>query len=143
MEKLFFTYFIQDELGNIKIGKSFTPEKRFQEFQVGNASKLTLLLYIIGNSEKELHQKFKSFRIRGEWFKQNEELLEYIESVKPYYKKAKEIRYDYQLQRENERLAMEYTKIKQLKDQEKRFKQNQEVKDRKIRYLEQKIESLN
>lgn len=80
MEKLTFTYFIQDESGNIKIGKSVNPEKRFIESQVGNASKLTLLLYIFGNKEKQLHQKFDFYRIRNsEWFKPNKQLKRFIE----------------------------------------------------------------
>lgn len=80
IEKLTFTYFIQDESGNIKIGKSINPEKRFIESQVGNASKLTLLLYIIGNKEKQLHQKFDFYRIRNsEWFEPNKQLKRYIE----------------------------------------------------------------
>lgn len=80
MEKLTFTYFLQDESGNIKIGKSNNPEKRFIESQVGNASKLNLILYIIGNKEKQLHQKFDFYRIRkSEWFKPNKQLKRYIE----------------------------------------------------------------
>lgn len=79
MEKLTFTYFIQDEFGNIKIGRSVNPEKRFAINQVGNASKLSLILYIIGNKEKQLHQKFDFYRIRNsEWFKPNKQLKRYI-----------------------------------------------------------------
>lgn len=80
LERLVFTYFIQDESGNIKIGKSINPERRLAINQVGNASRLTLLLYIFGNKEKQLHQKFNFYRIRkSEWFKPNKQLKRYIE----------------------------------------------------------------
>ncbi len=93
MERLIFTYFIQDELGNIKIGKSINPEKRFIESQVGNALKLTLILYIFGDKEKQLHQKFDFYRIRnGEWFKPNKQLTRFINSKMNGFEVLKEKR---------------------------------------------------
>ena len=79
MEKPIFTYFVQDEIGNIKVGTSFNPEMRLRRMQTGNASKLTILLFIFGDHEKQLHQKFDFYRIRNsEWFKPNKQLTRYI-----------------------------------------------------------------
>ena len=81
LEPIIYTYFVQDESGNIKIGKSINPKSRLIEFQVGNASKLTLLFYDFGDREKKLHKKFNFFRIRNsEWFRPNEKLTQLINS---------------------------------------------------------------
>jgi len=93
LERNIFTYFIQDELGNIKIGKSLNPEKRLFENQIGNALKLTLILYIFGDKEKQLHQKFDFYRIRNsEWFKPNGQLTRYIDSRIDGFESIKEKR---------------------------------------------------
>ena len=108
MEKLIFTYFIQDELGNIKIGKSFDPEERLSKNQTGNASKLTLILYVIGNKEKQLHQKFDFYRIRkSEWFKPNKQLTRYITSKMDGFDSIKEKREFHESKIEEERIWRE------------------------------------
>lgn len=143
MEKLTFTYFIQDESGNIKIGKSVNPERRYIESQVGNASKLTLTLYIFGNKEKKLHQKFDFYRIRNsEWFKPNRHLKRYIEERIEGFELIKEKRkfHDSKIE-EQKRRKEEYMKyIKEIEVNE--LKRSQVGKDQKIRLLERYIESL-
>lgn len=112
MEKLIFTYFIQDELGNIKIGKSFDPETRLIDCQVGNASKLTLLLYVFGDREKQLHQKLDFYRIRkSEWFEPNKQLTRYITSRIDNFELIKEKRRFIDSKIEEERIWREHYKL--------------------------------
>ncbi len=85
-----YTYFIQDGLGNIKIGKSNNPEKRLKVLQYSNSSKLILLLTINDISEWDSHIKFTKYYIRGEWFKPAKELLEFIERKKIQLKEQKQ-----------------------------------------------------
>ncbi len=77
-----YTYFIQQENGgNIKIG--FTtqkPEKRLANLQTGSAYPLRIVGLLKGNKESKLHQKFSDIRVKGEWYKNNEELVDYIKS---------------------------------------------------------------
>ena len=143
MEKLIFTYFLQDESGNIKIGKSNNPEKRFSIHQVGNASKLTLILYIIGDIEKQLHQKFDFHRIRNsEWFKPNKELNRYIEKRIDGFEHIKEIRRFYDSKIEEKEIWREATMKHRKEIKMKERKRSQEKKDQKIVLLERYIKSL-
>lgn len=59
----------------LKIGKSRNPAQRIKEVQVGNPVDVSLLAVFkcatVGQSsifERALHRKFKSSRLRGEWF---------------------------------------------------------------------------
>lgn len=64
-------YFVQAEKHGIKIGKTIlAPERRIADMQVGCPIKLTLLGLVEGGKkrEKELHKRFESCRLRGEWF---------------------------------------------------------------------------
>ena len=60
------------------------PKERLELFQVGSPIKLKIICIIEGTSktEKKLHEDFKKYRIYGEWFKPELELLEYIKTVK-------------------------------------------------------------
>lgn len=63
------TYFIQHpKTGLIKIGKSMRPEDRLIQLECGAGAKLKLLGSVVGDKEKELHEKFAHLRQRGEWF---------------------------------------------------------------------------
>jgi hypothetical protein len=80
----FFVYFIQAENsdGFIKIGFAKNPIKRLLLFQTGNPYKLKLLGVISGVTEHyelELHVRFQRFRVRGEWFRPDSELLDFIQ----------------------------------------------------------------
>ena len=80
-----YIYFIQEGLeGNIKIGFSNKPAERLKTLQTSHSRTLRLLLTIEGNEkdEKNLHAKFSRFRLKGEWFEPNEEILVYIEENK-------------------------------------------------------------
>ena len=56
----------------IKIGVSIHPEERLKELQTGNHNKLIILRTIkcpdYKTLEKNLHQKYKSWNMHGEWF---------------------------------------------------------------------------
>ena len=73
------TYFMQSEIGGpIKIGVSECPESRLDNIQTCFPYKIKLLLTLNGNIEAELHQKFERHCIRGEWFREDEEIYKFI-----------------------------------------------------------------
>lgn len=61
------TYFIADQRGRVKIGKSIEPIKRFKALQSANPDPLTLL-GICDDEEGEIHSLFADLRLVGEWF---------------------------------------------------------------------------
>ena len=68
-----FVYIIQSESGHYKIGKSTgDPSKRVRSLQTGSPFDLTLILKIKSSNchrlEADIHDRFASKRIRGEWF---------------------------------------------------------------------------
>lgn len=79
-------YIIRQENSDIlKIGIALYPEKRKKDIQVSNPNKLKVSMVIktyksASILERFLHKKFKSKRIRGEWFEKiaNEEIEELI-----------------------------------------------------------------
>lgn len=77
-----YTYFIQQENGgNIKIG--FTtqePEKRLANLQTGSAYQLRIVGLLQGNRENKLHKNFSDIKVKGEWYKNSKELVDYIKS---------------------------------------------------------------
>lgn len=77
VKKIKQTYLMINSDGHVKIGKSSTPEKREKTLQ---SQQPCINLYAVGtlNVEKELHEKFKDKRIRGEWFDLN---LDEIKSI--------------------------------------------------------------
>ena len=77
-------YFIQSENGgNIKIGVSRDVESRLKQLQTSNSEKLKVTNVIPGGfeKEKELHEKFKSINIEGEWFKATQKLAEMAKAI--------------------------------------------------------------
>lgn len=79
-----FVYFIQDESGPIKIGVSFgDPWSRYRSIQTGNPRDVHPLGMVEFDQhaldlEGDLHARFASSRVRGEWFDPTPELLTYI-----------------------------------------------------------------
>jgi hypothetical protein len=76
-----YCYFIQEGInGNIKIGVTKSIKSRLITLQTANSEKLRLLGYVVGNKEKEseLHRLFIEYRVQGEFFKVNQELIDYI-----------------------------------------------------------------
>lgn len=78
-------YFVQARhLGLIKIGFSGNPQKRLRSLKTGSPDELSILKVIKGSPrlEAELHRRFVSDRVRGEWFKPSPALLSFIENLK-------------------------------------------------------------
>jgi hypothetical protein len=74
-------YFIQAGAdGPIKIGRAVNPVSRMCELQSGNHVELRILVALPGGyaAERAAHRSFKSFRIRGEWFRAERPLLQFI-----------------------------------------------------------------
>lgn len=66
-----FIYFIQGESGgSVKIGYASDITKRIKTLQTGFPETLIIVKSFPGNIDDEgnIHQEFKDFRIRGEWF---------------------------------------------------------------------------
>ena len=74
-------YFIQAESGGpIKIGKTTKSiRKRLGSLQTGNVSKLIVLATTGKHTEEYLHERFKAWRISGEWFRPVVTLLQWIQ----------------------------------------------------------------
>lgn len=83
-------YFIQAESGPIKIGytqASGDQMERVRALQTAHFDLLTCLGVCVGGytEEKELHDLFSAWHIRGEWFRPVPQLLQYIlENARPY-----------------------------------------------------------
>jgi hypothetical protein len=78
-------YFVRaDEYGPIKIGYSATPRQRLSDLQNGSPHQLRLIGYIHPGSyhlERQLHQRFRSLRLHGEWFDPRAPLINFIAQV--------------------------------------------------------------
>lgn len=77
-------YFIQNtDTGSIKIGNSVDPGARLKSLQCGSDGQFVLLGSISGGrkEEAEIHTRFASYRMSGEWFNPSKELMEYIKST--------------------------------------------------------------
>ncbi len=79
-------YFVSaHELKRVKIGRTNNIYARLSKFKVHSPVDIRLWLVIAChtkedaiNKEKELHDKFTSFRIKGEWFMIVREIEEYV-----------------------------------------------------------------
>lgn len=76
-------YFIQNgDDGAIKIGMTRKLHKRLADLQVNNPIELHILGAIPTNKprdlERDLHCRFREFRVSGEWFSPSEKLLDFI-----------------------------------------------------------------
>jgi hypothetical protein len=74
-------YFIETQ-GRVKIGYSNDPQRRFSDLTVGCPTRCVLLAIIEGSmsDEKDLHERFKANRIRGEWFELTPEISDFMAS---------------------------------------------------------------
>lgn len=67
-----YVYIIQSMLTRkVKIGRSFSPQKRINEIKsyVGDVVVISIIpINDNVNMESELHDRYKNFRVRGEWF---------------------------------------------------------------------------
>ena len=67
------TYLIFDGI-LYKIGKSINPEKRLKQIKTSNPN-AKLICYGNAVTEKYMHDRFYRSRVKGEWFKLNDEQL--------------------------------------------------------------------
>ena len=70
-------YFISDSNGHIKIGESNNIARRLHEIQTAIATRCCLIQYLKIEDqdnrrdwEKALHNYFKDYRVKGEWFRE-------------------------------------------------------------------------
>jgi hypothetical protein len=80
-------YLIKSEKTNTcKIGYASNPENRLAQLQTGNPFALELVAVIEGDipEEKRIHQMFKSYRLKGEWFEYSVEIKEYFKVEEHY-----------------------------------------------------------
>ena len=74
-------YFIQQGIaGPIKIGKTEDMKSRMHDLQVGNPDQLRLV-GVQDRDEITLHIKYRDHRLRGEWFKASQEIVDYINQL--------------------------------------------------------------
>lgn len=77
-------YFIRQKGGGpIKIGHAIYPLLRLKQIQACSPVEVELIAAMHGSAklERELHLRFSSSRLHGEWFDDSEELLSYTEEV--------------------------------------------------------------
>lgn len=80
-----YIYFIQEPITkSIKIGTTKNVKNRFKQLQTSSPLQLKLLKTTKGNidEEKKLHDQFAIYRLSGEWFQENDELMKYIDMIK-------------------------------------------------------------
>lgn len=78
-----FVYFVASR-GFIKIGLTTNWKSRLSSLQVANPDPLEVLL-ILGRPsifEKTMHREFAKHHAKGEWFKDHQDIRDYIESRK-------------------------------------------------------------
>ena len=78
-------YFIVSKKDNrVKIGTTTNLSNRFNALNSASSSDLELIYFFPGAAarEKELHEKFKRFRVKGEWFKYTDEIKKFIDALK-------------------------------------------------------------
>ena len=79
-----YVYFIQGSSGGpIKIGYAKDVKNRLIGLQTGHPDTLIVLGCMVGSQEDEqdLHEKFASYRVRGEWFQPEEPLMKMIREL--------------------------------------------------------------
>jgi hypothetical protein len=75
-----YVYFVRNpNTGEVKIGRSYNPEDRIKDIEREAGCKLEVMIVLDApDLEKELHARFTNQRTKGEWFKPDQEMLEFI-----------------------------------------------------------------
>lgn len=78
-----FVYFVtkkNHKRAPIKIGKAIHVAQRLSTLQTSSPDELVCLGFLEGDDSLEaiLHNRFGQYRVRGEWFRRNDEILQYI-----------------------------------------------------------------
>lgn len=70
-----------EEVNRYKIGHASDIERRVRKMRVESPVHLTLIAHVPAwdakKTERRLHKRFAEYRIRGEWFRESPELLEF------------------------------------------------------------------
>lgn len=79
-------YFISNTVTeNIKIGRAVNVEKRMANLQTATDCQLELLysfpVHDPAAAEKELHEKFSAYLVRGEWYRFEGDVRRYVEAL--------------------------------------------------------------
>lgn len=77
-------YLIKDTYNDrLKIGRSINPQKRIKQLQTSNSGSLEILFIVNGrgHEEESLHRKFNELRICGEWFVNDDTIIEYFKNT--------------------------------------------------------------
>lgn len=76
-----FVYFVGSKGGPIKIGKARNVKSRLAGLNTSSPEPLDLLgvMFGVDQLEKALHARFAHLRMHGEWFRRDQELLEFID----------------------------------------------------------------
>lgn len=73
----------------IKIGSTYDIDQRIKNLSTGSPMSLMLIGFLVRNNpsqlEAELQYEFRPFRIKGEWFMAQPELLENIKKLDPKF----------------------------------------------------------
>lgn len=78
-------FVICEETSRVKIWYSENIDRRLEELQVWSPTKLKLELYVTWLTmyhEWKLHEKFKQYRIRWEWFEYHKDIQDFISSIR-------------------------------------------------------------
>lgn len=80
-----FVYAIGDGRGHVKIGWSADPKDRLRQMQTGSPDQMTLLGTVEWPQWRELetHRKLSNWRIRGEWFRLEGAVADFIARLTP------------------------------------------------------------
>lgn len=72
-------YFLADK-EHVKIGHAKNLRERISKLQIASAQNLHLLGFVAGGADEEakLHERFKSHRLRGEWFVLHRDIRSFI-----------------------------------------------------------------
>ncbi len=75
-------YFISYAEGPIKIGRAIDIRRRINAIQTSLPYKVQVLGVVMGpvGHEKWLHDRFRTYKLRGEWYSRNAELLDFIKA---------------------------------------------------------------
>jgi hypothetical protein len=76
-------YVIRSEAGMVKIGRSNTPRKRRADLQCASPHKLVLvkILRNRGGEERAVHAILAKWRCEGEWFREDQEFRDAIQTA--------------------------------------------------------------
>lgn len=79
-------FLLSPETNTVKIGFTTNVDKRLSVLQTGSPYQLQLVKVISGSprKEKQLHQKFAEYNIRGEWFTWCDTIKNYVDELTPY-----------------------------------------------------------